>query len=153
MSVIHLEITSFRGISPGAIHYYGQVRPAYDSHYDRENGKRKYIKDELKYVIEQKHIDMMDELCDPRDWERWMWEVGNETGRFFSKEDVIEAAIKLFNEKYDPNVDVLTTWKSVYMFNRTKDKFLAGSKDVIARVNSFDTDRTADFFLRSIDSA
>jgi hypothetical protein len=140
MTYAILKITSYCGISIGAIHFYGSVRSA--------DYSKKY---ELTYKIEKKHHDMMNKLLDPRDWDKFDWPIGENTIRFFEREDVINAGIECFNKNFDPHVDILLHWNPVYIWNFTEDKALAGNKVLVERINSSTDNREIDRLIRQLE--
>lgn len=139
MTYAVIKVTSYVGMSIGAIHYYGSVISA-----DRSK------KFELSYTIEKKHHNLMNKFCDPRDWDKLDWPIGEKSIRFFEKEDVIEAGIQCFNEKFDPTVDVLLQWYPTYIWDCKEDRAIAGNPEFVEYINSA-TDNTAiDKFIRKL---
>jgi len=105
--LVTLDVRSFRGISIGAEHYYGQM------YVDNKSNKGGYgapahpmDNTELQGAIQtQEEADALNEK-DGNDPDFFMYEVGMPTNRFVSKEDVYKAALVWFAEHFNGN-DVL----------------------------------------------
>jgi len=79
----HLDISSWNGITPGAMHYYGIIRD------DDFSGPRH---DVLRVLDEAgaRALSVGDDFP---------WKAGDDTSRFDSKEELVAAAIALFEEE------------------------------------------------------
>lgn len=153
MSVYLLEITSFRGISIGAQHFYGKIRSAWWN-----SEERKWNAD-ITYTIENYHQEKMvkyyqecNGFTEKEALEEAIWNfpVGYESSRFFDKEYLISSSIEFFNENMNPTEDLLIHWNDIYHFNSQKDKILAGSSTLIAKINEFEKDIDKENFIRTI---
>lgn len=121
MSLIHLELSSFRGTSIGAVHWYGKI-------WCRDRG----INEELDYEIEQKHRDWMFDVYRKQGftetWSEeeveWNFPLGQRSGRFFEKEHIDIAAGEWFDKNADSAKDVLVRWKGIHHFNSKHDLVL-----------------------------
>lgn len=92
--VVQLKITSYRGISLGATHFYGRL-----SYYTPKN---EFMWDEVTHkltVKEAKYLNGTDGL------ERSVvkFRAGQESGRFETKEQLIETAIEKFRKSFVPH--------------------------------------------------
>lgn len=94
----HLDITSYRGITWVASHYYGCVR---DDDFD---GPRH---DVLRVLDEAgaKELSRYDDFP---------WKAGDDTGRFDSRDELIAAALVIFNEVAAPG-ETLWNRSSIYV--------------------------------------
>lgn len=88
--IIYLKITSYKGLLAIATHYYGTLIQAYGDQ-DRV---------EVEYRLSAARARKM-----TREDEGFTWREGSLTTRFESREDIIPAAIKLY-EKF-PDADLL----------------------------------------------
>jgi hypothetical protein len=86
LKICHLSISSFRGISPGAIHFYGSLW---------YGGERV----ELKKKMDAKQAAYLS----TKDYK---YHAGEITERFNSENEILDIAIKLW-KKYYPEADVL----------------------------------------------
>jgi len=94
----HLDVSSYRGITPGASHYYGCVRD------DDFEGPRH----EVEHVLDAAGAKELSAYDD------YPWEAGMETGRFNSKDDLIAAALVIFEEVAAPG-ERLWNRSSIYV--------------------------------------
>lgn len=92
MKLVNLEIRTWRGFSPGAVHYYGSLK------FRDLNGEYKKI--ELKRIIGEEEAKEFSEK------DRWNWYAGSETERFNSWEDIKKLAIETY-KKHCPDADAL----------------------------------------------
>ena len=92
----HVEISSFRGISFGAEHYYAKFITGYDDGDINEKLKRKL---DLK---EAKKLDIKDQTGGV--WEDHVLDGDGLTERFNTKEEIYQAAIKVAEEH---NIDLV----------------------------------------------
>ena len=93
-NIAHLNITSWRGISFDAVHFYGKL------HYGMGNYieiKRKLTKEESDKL---NHYDRMDGGV------YFGYKEGDETNRFDKPQDVIDETLKILEKEY-PQVDLL----------------------------------------------
>jgi len=99
MKVVFLKISSYRGISIGAVHFYARLH-----YYDED---KKYQTEEIKRILTKKEVLELNK----QDRRRYpgcnnTWKVGFEYQGFWSEEDAKEAAINYVKEKM-PDVDFL----------------------------------------------
>lgn len=89
--IIYLKITSYKGFLAIASHYYGTLIQAY--------GERKRV--EVQYRLSAALARKM-----TREDEGFTWREGSLTTRFESREDIVPAAIELYEERF-PDADLL----------------------------------------------
>lgn len=90
-NVAHLNISSWVGISIGASHCYGNL------HYNGEQIK-------INRILTQTNIDKLNGY--DRNNVYGCYEVGDECGRFDTRQEIIDLAIKIIKKDY-PQVDLL----------------------------------------------
>lgn len=99
MRRVHLEICSWTGLCAGAMHFYGDLVPRWDTgskvrvqrdlsaadarQINRENEKSRYLEDYMRVSP------------------------GDPCDQFMSEEDVIEAAVTVFRKRFDEQTHVL----------------------------------------------
>lgn len=130
MNIVYLKISTFRGISIGAEHYYGKLI-----------FMEPYLHHELSYTMTQEDAVKLNDK-DP-DWP--YHSEGEKSTRFDSKDLVREAAIKYCTEKWNDDEYVLVESDPISPFNRKRDRILSGIRPVWA----YDaTDREIDKWLK-----
>ena len=117
MHIIYVKISSFRGISPDAEHYYGGLIKY-----------NPYSHEELKFKLTASQAAKLNEK-DPS-WP--YWEEGMLSGRFDSKDDIRHAAIQHCTELYNDDEYVLIEGNPVYMFDKKECKILSGLRPVLS---------------------
>jgi hypothetical protein len=126
---INCRITSFRGMSPGAIHYYGKIRISDPSLIYIEDGKQrkcsiggyfdrhkpneaKGIEIDVVRKLTQKEIDE-----EPQRWERY--DAGDETNCWENEEELIDVIKKIIKHRFKG-------WK--YRIEDSWGRYAAGEK-------------------------
>lgn len=100
MSVWYLEITSWRGISFGATHWYGLLRSGLDEYRDEIH---------LERVLSSKEVRDLNRADPYRIAGQPLYRVGDKTKGFNDRESVIEAAKRAIN----PNdILILGNWSA-----------------------------------------
>jgi len=111
MNLIHLYITSFIGVSPGAVHYYGSLK------------SKKSI--ELKKKVKQSDLKALN-------GSHPTYRVGNITTRFNSEKEIIRLAIKTYKEHFK-NATVLCLGNTTFIEPK---KILDAPKGVKTKANA-----------------
>ena len=106
LKTVTLNITSWKGISPDAIHFYGTLEIP-NTEFESDNSKRRYsscgygvpeyiqhVKIELTRPVTQAMIDNNPEM--------WEWSYAEDrTTRFDSMEDVVARGVEIFNQWFE----------------------------------------------------
>jgi len=92
--VIHLEITTWAGMSIGAIHYYGKLVG--------EDEQGEYKKVEVEKGMTAREARAMNKL----DGTRGLYKAGSTTSRFDRREQVIERALEIWKDHF-PEGEIL----------------------------------------------
>jgi len=109
--IVVLHISSFVGISPGAIHYYGSL-----------NSRSKTI--ELKYIL----TDKTAELLSKKDY---CYKAGMKTERFSSEKDIRRVARREWKKNFPDSIVLLEGSSSCV----DPQKCLNGSKELKGEIN------------------
>lgn len=125
MKIVILQLSSWRGISIGAIHFYANL------HYEDENEKHQTI--ELKRLLSKKEVlelNKEDRRRYPTCYTRY--KVGEEYQGFWTEEDAKETAINYVKEKM-PEVDVLIngSWSCIDV----AECIYAKDKTIMTKIN------------------
>jgi len=103
--MVYLEISSWVGISGGAIHVYGTLKGCV-------NGKDVSI--ELERAIGKAEAEFLNEKDYGKDAKLGMWEEGDTTIRFNTVRELCNYAKKVFKEKF-PHGKILIEGRSSYL--------------------------------------
>ena len=108
-----LDITSFRGISIGAVHWYGKIH-IHNKSNSIGSGAPKHPLDgtELSRPVTKELAKELDEK-DGDNFFQTYFDEGLTTIRFDAKQDVIDEAVSWFNDNFDETADVLVLNKDV----------------------------------------
>lgn len=135
MATYCLDITSFRGWSIGATHYYGKINMtgvAWDH----------FRPVDVHYTMTEADAAKLNEKEDHP-----FYEAGMQTTRFDTKELVRAAAIAWFDENADSKADVLADWHSSHVWTSKDCQILRCPPAVLERLGAL-SDREIDDFLR-----
>lgn len=136
MATYCLDITSFRGWSIGATHYYGKISMV-------GLGRRHFRPCELTYAMNGADAAKLNEKeSEP------IYEAGMITNRFDTKDLVRAAALAWFDANANLNADILTEWHSVHAWDAAECSILHCPPEDTARL-ARSSDRDVDDFLRS----
>jgi hypothetical protein len=103
---VWLDVSSWRGISIGAIHFYGELKTTYHDDLPHVELKRKLTKSEAKELTKLQNDNSLFQAG-------FRWEAGDETRCFDTKEDVIKAAIAQYQALF-PTKTLLLLGSPVY---------------------------------------
>lgn len=116
MKIIYLKISTFRGISMGASHYYAHLIVTEGNNYN---------KTQLSYQMSQSDADNLNKK-EEHPWYR----AGETSTRFDTKDLIREAAISYCSELYNDDEYMLVEGDPVYMYDKKYNKILAGLRPV-----------------------
>lgn len=104
----HLDVTSWRGVTPGATHYYGIIQ---DDDFDGPRHEILRVLDEAgaRALSAPDRYGIRDDF---------LWKAGDDTSRFDSKEELVAAAIALFKEE-SPDWDTTVAAPGERLWNRS----------------------------------
>lgn len=148
MALIILRLSSFGGIGSSG-HWYGTLQPYHD--HDRKT------EIELFYTITEEHREKMlkakTSVYGSRknaEEEEYYYQIGETSQRFWSKNEVFEAAIAEFNATFDPENDLLVCRNPVYMWDSKEDEILSGNPQAIADIANLRTNAEIDAYMRKL---
>lgn len=107
--VVILEISSWAGISIGAIHYYGKLK--YDDPSKEEAKDGRIFGSGLTFIELERELTAVEVKAENAQLQSNgrppHFRVGDTTTGFITRDDVRKAALKYFNENFDTNCSVL----------------------------------------------
>lgn len=118
INIAYLEITSFVGMCPDAVHYYGNLV------YYKNDNREEF---ELKRIISKKESKLLNE----KDGFMSRWRAGSCTGRFETKEEIIKLGKKIW-KKESPESVILVLGRSVVA---DPQEVIAGDKIIKQKIN------------------
>ena len=93
-----IEINSFRGLTPGAIHYYARAWTC-----DEDTGEITYV-EELEKELTQEEVDFFNSRrVDEYDYE---YELGDTSGSFLHISDVYKVGMEYLKNTYGDDIEI-----------------------------------------------
>lgn len=140
MKVVKIDMTTFRGWSIGAEHWYGKLSyrlPFKGSWSSTDPTNFKPI--ELKRQMGEEEAKMLSEK------DGYEWLAGEETTRFDTPEQLDAAGLLVFNELFDPNEDILIRVfnDSVHWKDDRFRKVVGGKPSIVAQFEGLELEEAA----------
>jgi hypothetical protein len=99
MKILHVEITTWAGMSIGATHYYGKIEFPYDDHKDSI---------ELNFILTKRDVILLNKkerMYAPTFRTKYI--IGEPSSRFDTKEEIERAGIKYYEENLKKEYSLL----------------------------------------------